>query len=176
MMGDMPEHPAPETGEPSIPGPRGLHPVSPLLIRARYLGHLVAYVIALVMIAGLIVLAVLVDQWWIGLFAILPIVYLVQSLALMPRRVRAIGYLEGESELTVGSGLLFRTVTTVPMGRIQSVTLSEGPILRRYGLAELDIKTAAGLGGATLPGLPREEAQRLRARLMDRGVRTMAAL
>lgn len=170
------ETPGPLHGAQDIPGPRDLEPVSPLLIRARYLAAVPAYLIALILVAGLIVLAVLVHHGWVALFAILPLIFLGQSLLLTPRRVRAIGYREGTSELTVGSGLLFRSVSTLPMGRIQSVTLSQGPILRRFGLAELSIKSAAGLGGVTVPGLPREEAERLRARLMERGVRTMAAL
>ncbi len=87
------------------------------------------------------------------------------------------GYLDGEEELVIASGgILFRSIVTVPYGRIQSVTIDEGPIQRRYGLASLTLSTASDTGTESLSGLPREEAERLRELLTERGIERMAAL
>ncbi|WP_232820380.1 PH domain-containing protein [Brachybacterium sp. YJGR34] len=157
-------------------GQDALRPVSPKLVPARYLAATVGYALGLIAIAGAIVGAVLTGWWWLGLLALLPVALIVQSLALTPRRVRAIGYHDGEDELTIASGIMFRTVSSIPYGRVQSVKIDEGPVDRRYGLAQLSVSTAAGGSTVTLPGLPKEEAERLRTLLTDRGISTMAAL
>ncbi|HEX7351204.1 PH domain-containing protein [Brachybacterium sp.] len=153
-----------------------LRPVSPALIPARYVAAIAGYVIWTLMIAGAIVGAVLTGWWWIGALGLLPLVILIQSLLLTPRRVRAIGYLDAEEEITIASGIMFRSVHTIPYGRVQSVKIDEGPVDRRYGLAKLSVATAHGASSVVLPGLPKQEAERLRALLAERGIETMAAL
>ena len=123
-----------------------------------------------------IVGTLLTGWWWIAACGLLPLALIAQSLLLTPRRVRAIGYLDGEEDLTIASGIMFRSVHSIPYGRVQSVKIGEGPIERRYGLATLTITTAAGGGTETLPGLPKAEAERLRSLLTDRGIELMAAL
>lgn len=157
-------------------GEEGLTPVSETLIRVRYLAGIPGYAIGVLLAAGAIVAAVLTGWWWLALPAPLLLVIVAQGLLLTPRRVRAIGYRVGEDDLTVAEGILFRTVETIPFGRVQSVQIDEGPIARRHGLTALSVSTAADGGGVTLPGLPREEAERLRALLAARGVELMAAL
>src|SRR5699024_5771881 len=78
--------------------------------------------------------------------------------------------------LTIASGILFREVSTIPYGRIQSAKIDEGPVDRRYGLAKLTMSTAAAGCTVTLPGLPKEEAERLRRLVTERGIEKMAAL
>lgn len=153
-----------------------LRPVSPKLIPARYVGGIVGYVIWVLMIAGAIVAAALTQMWWIAALAALPLLILLQSLVLTPRRVRAIGYLDAEEDLTIASGIMFRTVHTIPYGRVQSVKIDEGPVERRYGLAKLTVSTANGASTVVLPGLEKAEAERLRALLTARGIENMAAL
>lgn len=157
-------------------GAEALRPVSPKLIPARYLGGIAGNVFWLLLIIAAIVGTVLTGWWWIAACALLPLLLILQHLLLTPRRVRAIGYLDEEEDLTIASGIMFRSVHTIPYGRVQSVKIGEGPIERRYGLATLTITTAAGGGTETLPGLPKAEAERLRTLLTDRGIELMAAL
>ncbi|MGP9537447.1 PH domain-containing protein [Brachybacterium sp. AOP43-C2-M15] len=157
-------------------GADALRPVSPRLVPARYVAGIVGYVIGVLMIAGAIVAAVLTGWWWLALLGLLPLLLVVQSLALTPRRVRAIGYHDGEEDLTIASGVMFRAVQTIPYGRVQSVKIDEGPVDRKYGLAKLTVSTAADGSTVVLPGLPKDEAERLRTLLTDRGIETMAAL
>ncbi|APX34537.1 hypothetical protein BH708_00865 [Brachybacterium sp. P6-10-X1] len=167
LMSDDPE---------GLLGADALRPVSPRLVRARYVASVAAYIIWVLMIAGAIVAAVLTTWWWLALIGLLPLIILLQSLLLTPRRVRAIGYLDAEEDLSIASGIMFRAVHTIPYGRVQSVKIDEGPVDRRYGLAKLTVSTAAGGSTVVLPGLPKQEAERLRALLTDRGIEIMAAL
>jgi len=169
--------PAPRLSDgPGRLGAEGLRPVSARLIPSRYVAGIPGYVIGLAMVIAAIVLTALTLWWWIALIAIVPLVLVVQGLALTPRRVRALGYRDGTEELTIASGILFREVSTIPYGRIQSAKIDEGPVDRRYGLAKLTMSTAAAGSTVTLPGLPKEEAERLRRLVTERGIEKMAAL
>lgn len=88
--------------------------------------------------------------------------------AVAGRLRRATAYAESDDELWVRSGLLTRTVAVVPYGRLQSAVVTDGPWLRRYGLANVNI-TTAGMGGtADVRGLTREDAEALMGRLVER--------
>lgn len=157
-------------------GSSRLRPVSASLIPARYVAGIVGDVIWVLLIAGAITAAALTGIWWLAAFGALPLLILLQHLLLTPRRVRAIGYLDAEDDLTIASGIMFRSVHTIPYGRVQSVKIDEGPVDRRYGLAKLTVSTAHGASTVVLPGLPKQEAERLRALLTARGIENMAAL
>jgi uncharacterized protein len=99
-------------------------------------------------------------------FLLVALALLVAGLAIIvfpARRYRGWGYADEEEELHVAHGLLVRTRTVVPHGRVTHIDIAQGPIERRYGLATLILHTA-GTRGATvsLPGLERGEADRLR--------------
>lgn len=91
---------------------------------------------------------------------------LVVSSALAFRRVRAIGYILREDDLLFRRGIMFERVVAVPYGRLQLVDVTRGPLLRSLGLASLKFVTASAATGVNLPGLPLEEAEALRDRLV----------
>jgi uncharacterized protein len=84
-------------------------------------------------------------------------------------RYRSWGYLERADDLVVRHGLLFRQVTVVPYGRMQFIDVSAGPIDRLFGLATVQLHTAAAASDARIPGLEQAEADRLRDRLASLG-------
>lgn len=88
------------------------------------------------------------------------------TLALTPRRVRAIGYLLRDDDLLFRRGIMFQRFVAVPYGRMQLVDISRGPVARAFGLAELKFVTAAASSGVLIPGLPLAEAERLRDHLV----------
>src|SRR5690625_5822923 len=141
-----------------------MRPVSARLISSRYVAVIPGYVIGLAMVIAAIVLTALTGWWWIALIGIVPLALVVQGLALTPRRVRALGYRDGAEELTIASGILFREVSTIPYGRIQSAKIDEGPVDRRYGLAKLTMSTAAAGSTVTLPGRSEEHTSELQSR------------
>jgi uncharacterized protein len=147
-------------------------PVSKGLVTARVVTLLISLALPLV---GSVVLGVLVGGWtWAALGVVIAV--LVWLLWLVPRQVRAIGYAEAEDDLLVRRGILFRSLTIVPYGRMQFVDVNAGPLDRRCGVAEVRLHTAAAQTDATIPGLPPEEAARLRDRLTTRGEARLAGL
>ncbi|WP_331780055.1 PH domain-containing protein [Kocuria flava] len=98
------------------------------------------------------------------------------SLALAPRRVRAIGYAERGEDLLVRRGLLYQRVTVIPYGRMQYVDVSVSPLQRALGLATVRLHTAAVGSHAEIPGVEHAEAARLRERLTARGEALLAGL
>lgn len=95
---------------------------------------------------------------------------------LVGRQVSAHRYREDPDDLIVARGRWWRQVTVVPYGRIQFVDLGEGPLLRLYGLASLQLNTASASSDAVIAGIGREEARELRERLSDRARERMAGL
>ena len=95
----------------------------------------------------------------------LAVVFLV-TLAITPRRVRAIGYQLRQDDLLFRRGILFQRFVSVPYGRMQLVDVNRGPLARAVGLSELKFVTAAAATGVTVPGLPEAEAEELRDRLV----------
>ncbi|MGO1384920.1 MAG: PH domain-containing protein [Arachnia sp.] len=117
---------------------------------------------------GAIALAVFVTPWLWFLAGVLVIIAAWLGW-LIPRQVRAMGYAERDEDFLVRKGILFRQLTVVPYGRMQYVDVQEGPIMRRLHLATVQLQTASAATDATVPGLPRQEASRLRDQLTERG-------
>jgi membrane protein YdbS with pleckstrin-like domain len=97
------------------------------------------------------------------------LVLVVVAWTLLRGRYRSWGYLERADDLVVRHGLLFRQVTVVPYGRMQFIDVSAGPIDRIFGLATVQLHTAAAASDARIPGLAQQEADRLRDRLASLG-------
>jgi membrane protein YdbS with pleckstrin-like domain len=85
------------------------------------------------------------------------------------RAVRAWGYAERDLDLLVRHGLLIRRLSIVPYARMQYVDVTAGPLERVFGLANVQLHTAAAASDARVPGLPPAEAARLRDRLTTLG-------
>ena len=148
-------------------------PVSTRLVGARLL--VLGVTAALVVIPAAVV-ATLVQVPWLwavvaGLAAVLGWCAL-----LVPRQVRAVGYAERADDLLVRRGIVFRQLVVVPYGRMQYVDVSSGPVARSFGIATVQLHTAAPGTDATIPGLPPQEAARLRDRLASRGEARLAGL
>jgi membrane protein YdbS with pleckstrin-like domain len=85
------------------------------------------------------------------------------------RRVRAWAYAERADDLIVKRGVMFRRTSVIPYGRMQYVEVTAGPFERAFGLATVQMHTAAAASDARIPGLPKEEAARLRDQLTSLG-------
>jgi hypothetical protein len=91
-----------------------------------------------------------------------------RSIAIV-RAVFAWGYAERERDLLVRHGLLIRRLSIVPYARMQFVDVTAGPLERAFGLATVQLHTAAAASDARVPGLAPAEASRLRDRLARLG-------
>lgn len=127
-------------------------------------------------VAGLVVLAAAGSAlWWLvsARLAVpvvaLGLVLLAWDWVLVGRSVRSWGYAERAEDLLVTCGILRRRLVVVPYGRMQFVDVTAGPLDRRFGLATVQLHTAAAATDAKIPGLLPGEAARLRDRLAARG-------
>ena len=98
--------------------------------------------------------------------ASLAVIFII-TLALTPRRVRAIGYQLRDDDLLFRRGLMFQRFVAVPYGRMQLVDINRGPLDRAVGLSELKFVTAAAATGVVIPGLMAADAEELRDRLVQ---------
>lgn len=137
--------------------------VSPKYVVVDLVGNLIFGVI--VVAASTIPAFVTHNIFWWTLPASLAVVFII-ALALIPRRVRAMGYQLREDDLVFRRGLMFQRFVAVPYGRMQLVDINRGPLDRAVGLSELKFVTAAASSGVTIPGLPEADAEELRDRLV----------
>lgn len=183
---EMPDESAGVTAEPQPSRPAfDLESVrwtaaSPNYLKVKFIGALLGWLLALVLCCIPLFLNLFADfEIWAWLAYGLPVAALVWALidlALVPRRVKALGYSEQEDHLLVKQGVLIRKVTAVPYGRMQYVEVTAGPIDRAFGLAKLELHTAASNMTTNVVGISEEEAKHLRAVLTERGVEKMVAL
>ncbi|MFI9253987.1 PH domain-containing protein [Streptomyces sp. NPDC053069] len=160
-----------ETGIPvAEPAWRGLHPA---LVRVRRL-LIVVWTAVLTVAVGLL-LGLLVGPAWAA-FAALPPALAVWGWRLVERNWRSWRYAERGDDLLISRGVLWREETVVPYGRMQLVEVTSGPVERRFGLATVQLHTAAAATDATIPGLSPAEAERLRDRLTELGEARSAGL
>ncbi|MBC6976117.1 PH domain-containing protein [Bacillus sp. Xin] len=103
-------------------------------------------------------------NWWEWIFYTLigiTIVYTPFEYFLFQKiRQRYHSYQLNEEELEIQHGMFTVKRVLVPMIRVQHVTIEQGPIMRKYGLAELQISTAAT--SHSIPGLKMREAEQLK--------------
>ena len=167
-----PPAPPPAGADPFAPDGVVFHPVSHRLITARLLG---GGIVSAALVIGFVIPGVLINSGFFipaGVFAAL----FVWQLWLIPRQVRAMGYALTDNHLLWRHGVMFRSITVTPYGRMQFVDTSQGPLARWLGIAEVKLHTASASTDATINGLPVAEAERLRQVLSQRGEERMAGL
>jgi membrane protein YdbS with pleckstrin-like domain len=143
------------------------------LLRMRRM-LLVVWLGLLALAAGLLP-GLLAGPGWAA-FALLPLAAAVWGWALLGRNWRSWRYAERADDLLISRGVLWRRETVVPYGRMQLVEVTSGPVGRHFGLAGVQLHTAAAATDATLPGLDPAEAERLRDRLTELGEARSAGL
>lgn len=137
--------------------------------------RLVTLIVVGVVVVVVVVLAVLLTPWiWLALVAVVPLG--VWDYVWPGRQVKVWGYAERDDDLLVVKGIMWRSLVVVPYGRLQYVDVEAGPLDRRFGIAKVQLHTASSDTDAAIPGLPPEEAARLRDRLMARGEARLAGL
>jgi membrane protein YdbS with pleckstrin-like domain len=143
----------------------------------REVGWVVTAILSLGWLVGLGVLSVSMDApalvWWgvALLWAPFTIAIGLLSYRWPPLEYRHSRYRVDDELIEIQRGVVFRTAIAVPRSRVQHLDVTQGPMMRRYGLAQLSIYTAgAEYSQVALAGLGFEVAQSLRDRLLPRGV------
>ncbi|MFC7308313.1 PH domain-containing protein [Streptomyces monticola] len=143
------------------------------MLRLRRL-LLVVWMVPLTVATG-VLLWIFAGPVWAA-FAAVPAFFLVWGWPMLARNWRSWRYAERADDLLIQRGVLWREETVVPYGRMQLVEVESGPLQRKFGLASLQLHTAAAATDATIPGLDPEEAERLRDRLTELGEARSAGL
>ncbi|MGW1956827.1 PH domain-containing protein [Streptomyces sp. NPDC001920] len=163
--------------EPPGTEPAGTEPawtgLPPGLLRMRRL-LLVVWLGLLAVGLGLL-LGLLAGPVWAA-FALLPLALTAWGWVMLGRNWRSWRYAERADDLLISRGVLWREETVVPYGRMQLVEVTSGPVERHFGLASVQLHTAAAATDATIPGLDPAEAERLRDRLTELGEARSAGL
>jgi membrane protein YdbS with pleckstrin-like domain len=149
--------------------------VSPKLARLRHqllIAGLVLVVLAIAFVAALVSDGLLVAA--VGL----PLAAAATAFGwrMVSRNAASWAYAERDDDLFVRRGVAFRRVEVVPYGRMQLVDVTAGPLQRMHGIATVHLHTASPDTSARIPGLPPDEAARLRDRLTARGEAQAAGL
>lgn len=158
--------------------------VSPRLIPLRQINNAIGFgILFLIFSVPLLIVRIAApeffDQPASYLLLLLPTAMLIWGIVMaviIPRQVRAMGYLEKRDDLLLRRGILFSHQVAVPYGRIQYVDIRQGPLQRAFGITQIAITTAGGGTASTFEGLPMAEAERLRDELTERGFARLAAL
>ncbi len=122
-----------------------------------------------------VLLGLLAGPAWAA-FALLPLAATAWGWVLIGRNWRSWRYAERADDLLISRGVLWREETVVPYGRMQLVEVTSGPVERWFGLAGVQLHTAAAATDARIPGLDPAEAERLRDRLTELGEARSAGL
>lgn len=102
----------------------------------------------------------------IGLVVFLALAVIIR---LPGRRWHARGYNMGADRLRVVRGILFRSDTVVPFGRVQHIDVDQGPIERALDIATMTLHTAGNHNASVkLPGLKHETARAMRETIRQR--------
>jgi len=102
----------------------------------------------------------------IGLVVFMALVFIIR---LPGRRWQARGYNMSADRLRVVRGILWRSDTVVPFGRVQHIDVDQGPIERALDIATLTLHTAGNHNASVhLPGLKHETARQMREDIRQR--------
>src|SRR5699024_4057798 len=106
------------------------------------------------------------STWYVTIALILVVVLLILFVVVIPKiRYRRWRYEIFDKEIYIQHGLIIVTRTIVPMTRVQHVDTTQGPILKRFNLAGVQISTAATIH--TIPALEEADAIQLRDRISE---------
>ena len=149
--------------------------MNPLAPRARLLFHLQAVSQLVFLWIPTTIVAVMAAAWLTSFVtalaagSLLLLACLLGTVWLPSLAYERWGWELRENELLVQHGVVFRSVTAIPIGRVQHVDVRQGPIEQWMGLARVHVHTASGVGAdGMIPGLERAVAEKLRDQLVAR--------
>lgn len=152
----------------------GIEPVDHLSyvpVSDRYRSVQIAYaVIVYVLMGATALLLLLADTpWWCVGAETLIVISCVTNLMILRKAYRFKGYAMREHDISYRSGVIFPKVTTIPFSRIQQVSLNQNPVSRYFALSSVIIVNGAqGLSSLTIPGLHKEDAERIKAIITEK--------
>ena len=140
-------------------------PMHPSFVRIFLLGH-TAFAVFVFVVGTLAMALVRSNRWTPALITTVMLILTALSARLAVLRVGHAGYQVREHDLSHRTGVLTKSVQTIPFVRVQHARVTQGPIERAFGLATLAVSSAGPDLGIT--GLGVDAAERLRALVVAR--------
>lgn len=106
-----------------------------------------------------------ISAWSVGIYFAIVLIWFVIAMLLIPYRYQFHRYEITPEDLSFQDGYIFRSITHVPINRIQHIETEQGPFLRKEKLMEIVIHTAAS--SHHISGLDIEEAVQLRQQIIE---------
>lgn len=140
-------------------------PVHPNFLRVSLLGN--ALFATIVLVAGVVLTLVVPSRRWIP-FVIMAVLLVLAALSAVVTvlEVKHTAYQVRQHDLSYRTGVLTRSVETVPFVRVQHARVTQGPVERAFGLATLAVNSAGP--DLDIAGLGADDAERLRALVVER--------
>ncbi|MGF2385465.1 PH domain-containing protein [Lentilactobacillus otakiensis] len=126
---------------------------------------------AAVGVAGLVIYHFWDYQWWVyaaSFFFVIAIIDFIVETSLVPYRYSFWLYTVTDDAVELRSGFIFRKLVSIPIARVQDVTLSAGPILQSQKLQEVRITTAST--SHRIDGVEPSVGEQLRKQIMKLAV------
>ncbi|MCM3735223.1 PH domain-containing protein [Bacillus cytotoxicus] len=142
--------------------------INPKMVRVWQISSLITSGIGLIITIAYFILMIKFDWtgWIFGVLVLGLLMYAPLSYLVFPSlRQRYYSYELNEEEMEIQKGMFTVERVLIPMIRIQHITIEQGPIMRKFDLAELKIATAAT--AHSLPGLTMREAERLKRQIAE---------
>lgn len=104
-------------------------------------------------------------MWIVMIGVILAVIWTSIDFALIPYRYAFSHYQITATAVYLKSGYIFRTEESIPIIRIQNVTLEAGPLLQHWQLQKLNVETASTTH--TIEGITIDTANQLRDQILQ---------
>ncbi|GAB3058352.1 PH domain-containing protein [Salinicoccus sesuvii] len=139
--------------------------ISPKAIKVwRIREGIAAGIVLLIAVAALIVSQFVWEAfpWWISLVLFIVAIYIsVVHVWLLPRlKYKYFRFQVSMDEIRIHQGIFFKEKLAVPLFRVQNIDTTVGPLMKRYGLKGVTLKTSAE--SIHIPELESEEADMIR--------------
>ncbi len=121
-------------------------------------------VITYALLSALALLLLFTDSpWWCIAAEAVITMSCVVNLRILGKAYRYKGYALREHDITYRSGVVFPTVTTMPLSRIQQVCIAQNPVSKFFGLCSVDIVNGAqSMSSLNIPGLTKGKAETIK--------------
>ena len=124
-------------------------------------------IFSLIFVAATVILYLTPAPYWLMLIidavilVIATLVYVYQGAA-----YKRFSYAMNDYGLYINQGVIWQRKIIVPRNRVQHTDVAQGPLMRKYGLAELTVHTAGTRNASVkLPGIKHDLAEELRESL-----------
>ncbi len=142
-----------------------LHRQEPTYLKINRIVALIIF--SLIFVAATVILYLSPAPYWLMLIidtvilVLATLVYVYQGAA-----YKRFSYAMNDYGLYINQGVIWQRKIIVPRNRVQHTDVTQGPLMRKYGLAELTVHTAGTRNASVkLPGIKHDLAEELRESL-----------